>query len=102
MNLSEFSTADLFKLHHDVLMELRNRDSIRSGNSTVSDYAESLACKALKLTRTKQSTRGYDGTDEDGRKHQIKARMLGSASARQLGAIRGLLDDEPPFDFLIG
>lgn len=53
MNLCEYSTPDLFKLHHYVLAELRRREHIRSGNNIVSDYAESITCKALGLTQVR-------------------------------------------------
>ncbi len=102
-NMSEFTTSDLFKLHHNVLTEPRRQENIRSGSNIVSNYAETLVCKALGLRQVPTSTPGYDATDKNGHRYQIKARMLLSlAGSRQLGALRGLNSASKPFDYLVG
>ena len=63
--------------------------------------AEWLVAQALGLELRSNSAAGYDATNQDGVRYQIKARrMTPDNRSRQLSAIRKL--DEADFDRLIG
>jgi hypothetical protein len=100
--LESASIDDLFKLFNCVLDELRRRKIIRSKNNPVADYAELLAVKALDLRRENKSTTGFDATDVDGLRYEIKGRRLTDENeSRQLSFIRGLDEKAQPFDYLV-
>ena len=66
---------------------------------SISDYAEVLFCRAFGWTREGNSAAGFDATDVEGQRYQIKARRMTDAlSSRQLSAIRNLA--ATPFDQL--
>jgi hypothetical protein len=80
---------------------LRARKTIRSANNPVADYAEGLCAKALNLKLANKSTTGYDGTDPNSKKIEVKARRIAKENgSRQLSAIRGIGSQH--FDFLAG
>lgn len=74
---------------------LRKMGVLRSRN-LVGDLAEWIACQELGLTRVPASRKGYDATDAQGRRVQIKGVRLPN---RQPGALRQL--DQDPFDRLV-
>jgi hypothetical protein len=74
---------------------LRRLGVLRSRN-IVGDLAEYYACGRLDLARAPASQRGYDATDREGRRVQIKGIRLPN---RQLGVLRDL--DKPLFDRLV-
>jgi len=80
---------------------LRQRGVIRSNKSFLSDYAEWLAAKALNLTLAEGgSNKGYDATDRQGRRYQVKARQM--TAVYQQPDLRGFGDmDADHFDFLV-
>lgn len=99
--LKSLTVAELLCLYGEVLDELRGRQVVRSSNNPLSDYAERLFCDAFGWTQKRNSAAGYDATDNDGKRYQIKARRLTSFNrSRQLSAIRKL--DGDPFDALAG
>lgn len=101
IQLQRLPISELLALYADVVEELRQRGVTRSSNNPVADYAEYLCEKALALTRTAKSAKGFDATDSKGRRYQIKGRRLTTQSAsRQLGVLRELKED--PFDYLAG
>jgi hypothetical protein len=81
------------------LDELIARKVIRTRNAPISDYAEWLGAKQLKLVLKNSSTTGYDATDKSGVRYQIKCRRLEGPGSRQLGVIRDI--KKMPFDYLI-
>ena len=82
------------------MRELRERDLIRSWNNPVADYAERLVAEKLELELAPPVAQGYDATDPEGRRYQIKSRRLTPQNtSRQLGVIRKL--DQKEFDDLI-
>lgn len=98
---AQASTHELFTVFGAVLKELRARGVIRSANNPIADYAELLFEKALRLERAPKSTTGYDATDCNGAKYEIKGRRITAHNrSRQLSSIRGL--DQRHFDFLAG
>lgn len=84
----------------DTMSELRRRQIVRSSNNPVADIAESLAARELKLVLAGPSTRGYDATDDQGRRYQIKSRRITAHNkSRQLSFLRNLADGD--FDILL-
>ena len=74
---------------------LREMGVLRTRN-LVGDLAEWIACEELGLTRAPASRKGYDATDAQGRRVQIKGVRRPN---RRAGALRGL--DQDPFDRLV-
>ena len=67
----------------------------------MSDYAEMLFCRAYGWKMVRKSSAGFDATDDQGVRYQIKARRLTTHNrSRQLSAIRKL--ESGPFDYLAG
>jgi hypothetical protein len=99
-SLKSLSVLDLLALHSGILDELRRRSVLRTANNPVADYAELLVCSALSLTPAPNSEKGYDATDSDGRRYEIKARRQTKRSKpTRFSAIRGL--EEGHFDYLV-
>jgi hypothetical protein len=92
---------ELLLLYGRVLDTLRTRGTTRSANNPVADYAEGLCARALNLTLAAKVATGYDGTDPNGHKIEIKARRITKENgSRQLSAIRGI--GKQHFDYLAG
>jgi hypothetical protein len=92
---------ELLVLYGKVLDTLRARGTTRSANNPVADYAEGLCAKALSLKLATKANTGYDGTDPDGNKIEVKARRITKENgSRQLSAIRGI--GKQHFDYLVG
>ncbi len=71
-----------------------------SSNNATGDYTEWLVTERLRLHLNKSAEKGYDATDVDGVRYQIKDRKIShSNSLMQLGVIRDL--DKQEFDLLI-
>jgi hypothetical protein len=100
-NLKQLTNLELFELYADIMTELRQRNIIHSSNNPIANYAEKLAAKALSLDVMVESTKGYDATDQDGRRYEIKGRRpTVENKSRQLSMVREL--DKKHFDFLVG
>lgn len=99
--LNSLSVKDLLQLQAKVLVELKNRDVIRTKNNPTGDYAEWLVSKALHLELQTNSSAGFDAIDrKDNTRYQIKSRRITPDNkSRMLGAIRNL--DKKEFDYLI-
>jgi hypothetical protein len=98
-DLRTHSAEALLRLHYRVLDELKTRGLIRNANGPIGEYAELLFCEAFNWSRAEgNSNPGFDATDKDGKRIQIKARRIVGLGSRQLGAIRNLQRD--PFDKL--
>ncbi len=97
--LQNFSVHDLLNLHAGIMNELRSRKIIRSGNNPVGDYAELLFARAFSWNLENNSSAGYDATDKNGIRFQIKCRRVTKRNpSRQLSALRNLSSN--PFDTL--
>jgi hypothetical protein len=95
------TVGQLLAEYGGILDELRRREIVRSTNNPLSDYAELLFCNAFNWTRAGTSSSGYDATDAQGVRYQIKGRRLAPLNAsRQMSAIRNL--EKTPFDHLAG
>jgi hypothetical protein len=83
-----------------VLDELRHRNVIRSKNNPIGNYTEWLVSTKLGLTLETNATKGFDATDLQGLRYQIKGRRVTPENrSTQLGVIRNL--DGKDFDFLV-
>jgi hypothetical protein len=99
--LTRLPNMELFGFYADIMSELRRRDIVHSSNNPVANYAEKLAAHALVLSVMKESTKGYDATDKDGRRYEIKGRRpTAENKSRQLSMFREL--DKKHFDLLVG
>jgi len=99
MDLKPLSVSALLQTHSAILEELRERRILRSANNPTGDYAEWLFCRAFGWEQAANSVKGYDATDADGIRYQIKGRRLHQYNtSRQLSAIRDL----DGFDVLAG
>jgi len=67
--------------------------------ASLGDLAERLAAKHLELQLAPRSQAGFDATNRNGERFQVKARRLGEQGERQLGIIRNI--DDQPFDHLV-
>jgi hypothetical protein len=76
VELRELRTEELLGLYCSVLRELRRRGVCKSSNGLPADYAEGLVVEALGLTLSPKSNKGYDATDNSGRRYQAKSRWL--------------------------
>lgn len=100
IDATHYSIAELLKLHSAVLQELQQRGVLRTRNNFVGDYTEWLVADRLNLQLCPNSMKGYDATDADGLRYQIKGRRTSAINkSRQLGVIRDL--DTQPFDILV-
>jgi len=99
MDLKKYTVAELLKTHTAVLNELRDRDILRSANNPTGDYAEWLFCQAFGWDQAANSVKGFDATDAEGIRYQIKGRRLHHLNtSRQLSTIR----DMNGYDVLAG
>lgn len=99
MDLKPLTISELLQAHSGILEELRGRGILRSANNPTGDYAEWLFCRAFGWEQAANSVKGYDATDAEGTRFQIKGRRLHQHNtSRQLSAIRDLAG----FDVLAG
>ena len=101
LNWKALTVSELLKYFADILDELRKCKVIRTRNNPVADYAEWLVAHQFGLLLERNSKRGYDATDCNGKRYQIKSRRLDQANrSKQLSVIRNLNASE--FDYLVG
>ncbi|MEQ1674159.1 MAG: hypothetical protein ABL865_03865 [Candidatus Nitrotoga sp.] len=77
-DLTELTITGLLITHSAVLDELRHRNVIRSKNNPTGDYAKWLVSRKLGLTLETNSAKGFDATDLQGLRYQIKGRRVTS------------------------
>lgn len=103
MSITDFSQLTIIELlatHSAVLEELQRRNVIRSKNNPTGDYAEWLVSTKLGLRLETNSAKGFDATDSQGLRIQIKGRRVTPKNkSTQLGVIRNLVARD--FDFLV-
>jgi hypothetical protein len=100
-NATLVEAATLLNQRAAIDAALRKLGVTRSENM-LGDLAEFWAAGALSLALAQGSNKGFDATDGNGVRYQIKARRPTAANpSRQLGALRNL-DKDDPFEFLIG
>ncbi|MYN12779.1 hypothetical protein GSY71_06425 [Pusillimonas sp. TS35] len=100
LDITTYTTEELLQLHTAVNHELQQRAVLRTRNNFVGDYAEWLVADRLNLQLSANSMKGYDATDSDGLRYQIKGRRTSATNkSRKLGVIRDL--DAHQFDVLV-
>ena len=73
----QHTTGQLLAGYASTLTELRRRGVIRSNNAPAGDYGEWLVAKALEATiAANAAMRSYDLTTADGRRVQVKTRVV--------------------------
>lgn len=90
-DLSVVETPELFTLYRATLAELRGRGIVRTENAPAGDYAEYLVATALGGELAPNSEKSWDVRLEDGRRVQVKARVVSDPprrSQRQLSPFR--------------
>ena len=93
------SIPELLALHVKIMEELGERNVLSTGNDLTGGLAEYLFCKAFGWNREKNSNKGFDATDTDGTRYQIKGRRArGEKIRRQMSGF----SDLDRFDFLAG
>ncbi len=98
---TDHTVRELLRQYAAVLDALAQTEAIRSKNNPVADYAEWLVAKSLGLHLAPKSSKGFDASDTNGTKYEIKARRLtADNTSRQVSAIRSIRDRQ--FDFLAG
>lgn len=75
-DLPTLSESELFSLYRAILGELKSRNVIRTENAPVGDCAEYLVATALGGQRARNSEKSWDVLDKDGKKLQVKARVV--------------------------
>ncbi len=99
--IADASDAELLAIWVRSMREMRSRGLVRSANNPVADLGESLASKALNLTLSSNSVKGFDGVDPEGRRYQVKSRRISPENpSTELSAVRGLNTGDP-FDYLV-
>ena len=97
-DLRTHSAEALLRLHYGILDELKARGIIQNANAPIGEYTELLFCEAFGWKRAENVFNpGFDATDKQGARIQIKARRLVGNGSRQLG-FRNLKQN--PFDKL--
>lgn len=77
MNEQQQTVAGLLSGYARILAELRDRGVVRSNNAPAGDYAEWLCARTLDATLVDNfSVKSYDLTLSDGRRIQVKARVI--------------------------
>ena len=100
MKIDSLSALELLQLQAESVEELRRRNVVRTSNAPLGDYAEWLVTTTLGWQLADNSQKGFDATDLEGTRYQIKARRPTQRNpSRQLSAIRKL--DQHLFDFVI-
>lgn len=75
-SFAERSTAQLLAGYARTLEALRSRGVLRTANAPAGDYAEWLVWRAFGGRIDPNSTKSHDVTDADGRRLQVKARLV--------------------------
>ena len=96
--LRAMSVVELLQAHSAVIGELHRQNVVKTGNNPLGDYTEWVVCKRLGLQVEGNSRAGFDATDREGTRYQIKGRRSEDNSV-QFSPIRKLEDHR--FDFVI-
>ncbi len=99
MNLAKLTSKELLELYARLGKEFRKRNIIRTANNLTGDLAESLFCRAFEWTLEANSRAGFDATDRERNRYQIKG-CTEQNKTRQLSAIRNI--EGKDFDVLAG
>ena len=96
-DLENMPLGRLLGMHAGTMEELYRRGIARTANNPTGNLAEYLFCRAFSWQQAPNLEKGFDATDGDGKRYQIKGRRLHRRNKlRQLSAIR----DVDGFDVL--
>jgi hypothetical protein len=100
LKFTSLEPIELLRAYGAIINELKSRGITRTKNNPVADYTEWLVSQKLGVKLESNSQKGYDATDSNGLRYQIKSRRITPDNkSTQLSALRNLNDH--PFDFLI-
>ncbi|MDY0891653.1 DUF6998 domain-containing protein [Frigoribacterium sp. CFBP9030] len=90
MPLARLSVGELLDTYSQVLLELRARNLVRTNNAPVGDLAEYCAAMVYDGLLAPNSEKSYDLTSVEGRKVQVKVRLIrpGMASGAVFSPVR--------------
>ena len=100
-DLTELTLGELLQIEAGLRGELVRRGVSRTGNNPCGDFAEFLASKVFGWELNSNSETGFDATDANGDRIEIKSmRLTHPAASRQASAIRNIGSQH--FDRLLG
>lgn len=88
----------LLQTHGDVIEKLVSLGAVKTRNNPIGDYTEWLVRRRMGLTEAPSNQKGFDATDNNGKRYQIKGRREEGTSV-QFSPVRDL--KKRHFDFLI-
>lgn len=97
-DLSQMTVLKLLQTSEAIIDELRSRGVVANRNKPIGDYTEWLVCKRMGLVQAPNNQSGFDATDQEERRYQIKGRRQERGTV-QFSPIRNLEKQE--FDFVI-
>jgi hypothetical protein len=86
--LDNYSREDLLRLYGAVMVALRERGYVRSGNNPVADIAERIVADLYGVAVATANTAGHDLITRDGTKVQVKGLRRTQPGRKNLSAIR--------------
>ena len=99
-DVKSLDETELLGLYAAVMREMKERGMIRTANAIPGDLGERYVKARLSLELVPNSVKGYDATDGNETKYQIKTRRITPANpSRQLGGFRDL--SSKLFDYCI-
>ena len=96
--LEELAERDLLRRHAAVIAELKRRGVVNNANNPIGGYTEWLVCRRMELRPAPNNQTGYDATNDNGDRFQIKGRRS-AADPVQFSPIRNF--NKHNFDFVI-
>ena len=76
-DLNEMSEIELLQTHGAVIEELLCREIVKTRNNPIGDYTEWLVCNRMGWKMADKNQKGFDATDKDGKRYQIKGGRKG-------------------------
>lgn len=98
-DLNQMSELELLRTTEAIIDELCRRGIVTNRNKPIGDYTEWLVCKRMCLDKAKNNQSGFDATDKDGYRYQIKGRRQ-ERGVVQFSPVRDI-DEKQDFDFVI-
>lgn len=77
IDVKALRTREILRLYAALLEELINRKVVRTRNAPAGDLAETLVAVAYRGTLAPNSEKSWDVLAEDGRRLQVKSRLVG-------------------------
>ncbi len=71
-DLAQMTEIELLQTHGAVIEESLCQGIVKTRNNPIGDYTEWLVCDRMKLKMADKNQKGFDATDKDGKRYQIK------------------------------